>query len=290
MTDVATVAHDPRRPESEEEVLESLGDVATMVIQFCEAQNVTTPTGLQDAPTDVQRLLTDHARRPLILKYLHWRKSKAGPAGPVQVREYADKEELERMSSCHQRCIEVLKLFLGAIRPRALFRALDVAGGDGRLACSFLLKHFGKVDLFDQCHRAVGLAQQRMQRNGATGFVQQATMQNFSWPFQYSAVFMVWCAGYLPSKELVAFLSKAKANLSESAGRFTRLSTPESFIFLLDNVLGEDEEPEMEKGQRVRSQEQLEAIFEEAGLIVHRCSERQAMPEGYRDVVLWALY
>ena len=101
---------------------------------------------------------------------------------------------------------------------------------------------------------------------------------------------MVWCAGYLPSKELVAFLSKAKANLSESAGRFTRLSTPESFIFLLDNVLGEDEEPEMEKGQRVRSQEQLEAIFEEAGLIVHRCSERQAMPEGYRDVVLWALY
>ena len=46
----------------------------------------------------------------------------------------------------------------------------------------------------------------------------------------------------------------------------------------------------MEKGQRVRSEEQLETILEDACLTVHRRSERQAMPGTYRDVVLWALY
>ena len=194
------------------------------------------------------------------------------------------------MSFCHSRCIEVVKQFLGTIVPRALFRALDVAGGDGRFSTALLLKNYGRVDHFDQCPRAVRLAQRAMLRNPAAGFVQQSTMQDFSWPFRYSGIFMLWCSGYLPAAELSTFLQKAKSNLMEGPGRFTRSSTKESFIFLLDNVLGEGEELELLKGQRVRSQEQLEAIFDEAGLIVHKCSGRQAMPDGFRDVVMWALY
>ena len=35
-------------------------------------------------------------------------------------------------------------------------------------------------------------------------------MQEFKWTFSYSAIFMVWCAGYLSQLNLVAFLQKAK--------------------------------------------------------------------------------
>ena len=59
---------------------------------------------------------------------------------------------------------------------------------------------------------------------------------------------------------------------------------------MLDNVLGDGEEPVLVKGQRVRSQNLLEAIFAEAGLIIHRCSERQPITEGYKEVMIWALY
>ena len=51
--------------------------------------------------------------------------------------------------------MEILKRFVGSVVPRSLFRALDVAGGDGRLSASLLLKSYRRVDLFDQCPEAV---------------------------------------------------------------------------------------------------------------------------------------
>ena len=101
---------------------------------------------------------------------------------------------------------------------------------------------------------------------------------------------MVWCAGYLPRGELVTFLHKAKEHLIVDAPRRSRSFEPESFIFLLDNVLADGEEPEVVKEQRVRAKAELEGIFAEAGLLVHRQTERQAMPGGNKDVVVWALY
>ena len=115
-------------------------------------------------------------------------------------------------------------------------------------------------------------------------------MQSFEWTFSYSAIFMVWCAGYLPRGELVTFLSKAKEHLIVDAPRRNRSFEPESFIFLLDNVLAPGEGPVVVKEQRVRAKEELEGIFEEAGLLVHRQTGRQEMPGGNRDVVVWALY
>ena len=53
------------------------------------------------------------------------------------------------MEVCHPHCLEIMKTFLGSIVHRSLFRALDVAGGDGRLSASLLLSCYGKVDLFD---------------------------------------------------------------------------------------------------------------------------------------------
>ena len=101
---------------------------------------------------------------------------------------------------------------------------------------------------------------------------------------------MVWCAGYLGQQDLIKFLMKAKAHLSIHKGRVSRNSEPEAFIFLLDNVLELDEEPVVAKSQLVRTEQQLEEIFSEAGLLIFKRSERQTMPKDYRDIRLWALY
>ena len=115
-------------------------------------------------------------------------------------------------------------------------------------------------------------------------------MQTFKWSFSYSAIFMVWCAGYLSSNDLVVFLKKAKAHLICDTKRVSRNRCPESFIFLLDNVLNEGEEAMIVKDQWVRTERQFENIFNEAGLLVYKRSSRQQMPSGYRDTVVWALF
>ena len=178
------------------------------------------------------------------------------------------------MNICHSRSIEILKCFLGSVVPRSLFRAIDVAGGDGRLCSNLLFRSYRKVDLFDRCPVALKKAQQVMKDHPRGGHVTLAAMQDFRWTFHYSAIFMVWCSGYLGRQELVAFLRQAKTRLIIYETRMSRRSVPESFIFLMDNVLSIDEEPVVVKGQQVRSKQELEAIFSEAGLLVYKHSER----------------
>ena len=115
-------------------------------------------------------------------------------------------------------------------------------------------------------------------------------MQGYGWPFEYSGIFMVWVAGYLGHQDLVTFLRKAKTKLLPSRWRTTRREAPESFIILLDNVIEEDDEPKVDKGQRLRTEAQLEAIFSDAGLLVHRRTKRETMPGDFTDVMAWALY
>ena len=101
---------------------------------------------------------------------------------------------------------------------------------------------------------------------------------------------MVWCVGYLTQPELVAFLRQAKARLLTLEGRVTRHRPPESYIFIFEN-LRSDEYTQFEwKGQRVRSQKELEDIFDEAGLLTFKKIGPVAMPDPYGQVMAWALY
>ena len=126
------------------------------------------------------------------------------------------------MELCHARSIEAIKKLLGPITHRSLLRALDVAGGDGRLSKDFLTKQYRKTDLFDQCGTAVSKARAALRSSPNFGNVEQGTMQDYVWHFHYSAVYMVWCAGYLPDKLLVTFLKKAKSRLLLEDLRQTR--------------------------------------------------------------------
>ena len=115
-------------------------------------------------------------------------------------------------------------------------------------------------------------------------------MEEFRWRFFYSAIFMVWCVGYLERSKLVAFLRTAKSRITPQIGRMNRRSDPDSFIIVLDNVLDDGEKSYVRKRQRVRSKSELEAIFHEAGLIIYKVSGKKEMPQTFSDVCIWALY
>ena len=55
------------------------------------------------------------------------------------------------MKICHPRCVELLQEMFFDLKGHSWIRAIDIGGGDGRLACSLLLDRYGNVDLVDQC-------------------------------------------------------------------------------------------------------------------------------------------
>ena len=153
-----------------------------------------------------------------------------------------------------------------------------------------LLGIYKRVDLFDQCPVAVKKAKKAMEGHKSKGYVAKAAMQYFNWRFKYSTIYMVWCVGYLSDEELIVFMRRAKSQLITDDGAMRRSSTPTSFIIVLDNLLGEHEQAEVVKGQRLRTSRELETIFSSAGLLIKEKSCAEAMPSTYRDVMLWALY
>ena len=116
-----------------------------------------------------------------IWRYLHERRLVDSATLTAKTQIYADADELEEMRECHPRSIEILKQFTGAIKPRNLYRALDVAAGDGRLTLNLLSRSYAKVDLFDQCDVAVKKAQRALKSNEKLGFISKASMQDFTW-------------------------------------------------------------------------------------------------------------
>ena len=68
----------------------------------------------------------------------------------------------------------------------------SVAGKD-----QLVINQFAKVDLFDACPEGVKRAVTNMVGHRHFGYAEEATMQSFKWRFFYSAIFMVWCVGYL---------------------------------------------------------------------------------------------
>ena len=89
----------------------------------------------------------------------------------AQQRPYADDEELQNMELCNARCIEVLDEFIGLLPHQLADRAIDIAGGDGRLSTGLLMKKYGTVDLIDICGLGVQRAKNAMNGHPACGLI-----------------------------------------------------------------------------------------------------------------------
>ena len=115
-------------------------------------------------------------------------------------------------------------------------------------------------------------------------------MQSYVWENCYSAIFLIWCIGYLSDKELIVFLKRAGAHLMKGENKQTRNFLPESFIIVLDNVAPPCTTLGPFVNQIVRNEMAIETIFKEAGLIIKDKSPLTVLHKDYRPVRVWALY
>ena len=132
---------------------------------------------------------------------------------------YANPEELENMRICGPTSNDIIKKMLDSLSGHKRFRALDVAAGDGRFTKEFLVNKYSMVDLFEQDKIGFGKAKTSLTRHPRVGKIKKAKMQTYYWDPEhfYSAIFMVWCVGYISDTELITFLSKAKTRLMNGA-------------------------------------------------------------------------
>ena len=168
-------------------------------------------------------------------------------------------------------------------------RALDVAGGDGRLSKELLLELFGAVDLFDRCKVALAKVGQLKALLPKLKRVDEATMQDYQFKERYNLVMMCWCCGYLDNDELIAFLIKAQAQLVRGFKRTTRNQQPVAYIVVLDNLAEEGEGTVWVDDQRVREESTFKSIFDNAGLTVWDQTEPEVLVDADYPVKMWAL-
>ena len=77
---------------------------------------------------------------------------------PATVPIFADDQELKDMAVCSPKCIAIIKQQLDKLNGHCRGTALDVAGGDGRVALNLLIDEYESVDLFDRCPEAINRA------------------------------------------------------------------------------------------------------------------------------------
>ena len=63
--------HDPTLPALDEPIADLMSPQLLPLWEYCETRDVISASGLESAPSDLQRMLGVHHLRPLMLKYLH---------------------------------------------------------------------------------------------------------------------------------------------------------------------------------------------------------------------------
>ena len=119
------------------------------LLMYCQQHNVLTICGLSEAPASIKILIQNEKFVPYILKLLLQRKTMAAVCLATKIQVYADSEEQQAMEICHPRCIELLQNFADKIVHHGRIRALDVAGGDGRVTKDLILTSYDRGDLID---------------------------------------------------------------------------------------------------------------------------------------------
>lgn len=144
-----------------------------------------------------------------VVKHLYNRRTRVGKAKDQTNRIFATEKEQAKMEKANKPSIELMKEFLTNLDSLEYTRALDVAGGDGRVAKELLCDLFPAVDFFDQCQVAVDMVRQVKPLIPKLKHVDQETMEQYEFKEQYTLIMMSWCSGFIEDDDLIAFLLKA---------------------------------------------------------------------------------
>ena len=177
--------------------------------QYCKEHEVTRLEQLEQGPKWLLKKLGDDEWQQKIGRHLNNRQYAAKKEKAIMPPVYANKRALAKMEKAHEPSIALLKEFLAGLDSLKYARALDVAGGDGRVVKELLLGLFEAVDLFDHCPKALNKVEQLKALFPKLEHVKRAKMQEYKFKEKYSLILMCWCSGYLNDEELAVFLIRA---------------------------------------------------------------------------------
>lgn len=185
------------------------------------------------------------------------------------------------LEEVHEADIELSRVFLTNIlhdQGSPCTRAVDCGAGIGRVTRHLLLPLFTSVDLVEQCQKYIEAAQMYVNSPKAGTYFSMGLQDFTPEPALYDAIWVQWVLPYLPDEDLVDFLKRAKAGLTESGVVFVKENIQEKGFFL-----------HKDDYSVTRSERMYQRLFARAGLRVIGKTTQTGFPEDLYPVKLWAL-
>ena len=192
------------------------------------------------------------------------------------------------MDECHGPSVTVLEGVCSGIPHMGTARVLEPGCGDGRLARDFSSKKWDAVDVYDRCQLAINSVLDWKDEVPAIKRCECSSMASFQSKVPYDAILMRWVSGYLRKRELTQQLAAWKAMLQPQSVVRTGTHGHTPYVIIMENVSADGKEY-THKGQRVRTEAKLEAVFERAGYCIVKKTARHELVKGWEPTVVWVL-
>lgn len=159
-------------------------------------------------------------------------------------------------------------------------KAADCGAGIGRITKHLLQKHFGKVDLVEQCQTFIDRARENFKGSKKVDtFICQGLQHFTPDPDTYDVIWCQWVLGHLTDTDLEDFLRRMTTGLK-----------PNGVIIIKENVTSTDEVELDELDSSVtRPEHLLLDIIERAELRVLKNTTQQNLPKGLYKVKIICL-
>ncbi|KAK8744171.1 hypothetical protein OTU49_001030 [Cherax quadricarinatus] len=159
-------------------------------------------------------------------------------------------------------------------------RAVDCGAGIGRITKHLLQKHFGKVDLVEQCQNFLDRAKENFKGSKKIGEFLCQGLQHFSpRPNTYDVVWCQWVLGHLTDADLEDFFRRMAYGLK-----------PCGVIVVKENVTSSGKvELDEEDSSVTRPERQLLDIIERAELKILKNTKQPNFPKSLYEVNILCL-
>lgn len=159
-------------------------------------------------------------------------------------------------------------------------RAVDCGAGIGRITKHLLQKHFGKVDLVEQCQNFLDKAKENFKGSKKVTEFYCVGLQNFKpEPNTYDVIWCQWVLGHLTDTDLEDFFRRMAQGLK-----------PNGVIVVKENVTSSGEvEFDKVDSSVTRPESEILDIVERAELKVLKNMKQPNFPKGLYEVKMFCL-
>lgn len=114
-------------------------------------------------------------------------------------------------------------------------------------------------------------------------------MQNFNYERKYDCIWIQWVALYLTDQDLLDYLINSRNNLAESTEIGPNGKNKCGLIFVKENVSRDRFLIDKQDNSVMRTKEQFDALFEDAGLEILTFFYQKGFPEELYPIACYVL-